>query len=180
VSKLVSAWEKKNAKVARAGGVSLMALSLAACGSDDDTAATDTAATDTADTTTTVTPTPAVAVGTTSTLTAGIDSVAGGAGDDIINAGLTAAGQQTLTALDSLKGGDGSDTIAVVMKSNATPASDSVEVYTVTATAASVLSMLGSTGVTSITNTGSSAALTVSNVTLGTALTLGYCAGWYI
>jgi S-layer protein len=114
-----------------------------------------------------------VAVGTTSTLTAGIDSVAGGAGDDIINAGLTAAGQQTLTALDSLKGGDGSDTIAVVMKSNATPASDSVEVYTVTATAASVLSMLGSTGVTSITNTGSSAALTVSNVTLGTALTLG-------
>jgi hypothetical protein len=37
VSKLVAAWEKKNAKVARAGGVSLMALSLAACGSDDDT-----------------------------------------------------------------------------------------------------------------------------------------------
>jgi len=37
VSKLVSAWEKKNNKVARAGGVSLMALSLAACGSEDDT-----------------------------------------------------------------------------------------------------------------------------------------------
>ena len=34
VSKLVSAG-KKNAKVARAGGVSLMALSLAACGSSD-------------------------------------------------------------------------------------------------------------------------------------------------
>ena len=40
VSKLVSAWEKKNAKVARAGGVSLMALSLAACGSSSDDAAT--------------------------------------------------------------------------------------------------------------------------------------------
>ena len=104
-----------------------MALSLAACGSDDDTAATDTAAA-----TTTVTPTPVA--GTTSTLTAGIDSVAGGAGNDIINAGLTSAGQQTLTALDSLKGGDGTDTIAVVMKSNATPNSDSVEVYTITAT----------------------------------------------
>jgi Ca2+-binding RTX toxin-like protein len=39
VSKLVSAWEKKNAKVAKAGGVSLMALSLAACGSDSDDAA---------------------------------------------------------------------------------------------------------------------------------------------
>jgi len=37
VKKLVSAWEKKNSKVGRAGGVSLMALSLAACGSDDDT-----------------------------------------------------------------------------------------------------------------------------------------------
>jgi Ca2+-binding RTX toxin-like protein len=37
VTKLVNAWEKKNSKVARAGGLSLMALSLAACGSDDDT-----------------------------------------------------------------------------------------------------------------------------------------------
>jgi hypothetical protein len=37
VSKLVSAWEKKNSKVGRAAGVSLMALSLAACGSDDTT-----------------------------------------------------------------------------------------------------------------------------------------------
>ena len=36
VSKLVSAWEKKNSKLARAGGISLMALSLAACGSDSD------------------------------------------------------------------------------------------------------------------------------------------------
>ena len=39
-SKLVKAWESKNAKnAARAGGVSLMALSLAACGGSDDTAA---------------------------------------------------------------------------------------------------------------------------------------------
>ena len=48
VAKLVSAWEKKNAKLARAGGVSLMALSLAACGSSsDDTATSDSTATDT-------------------------------------------------------------------------------------------------------------------------------------
>jgi hypothetical protein len=33
---LTSAWEKKNSKAARAGGVSLMALSLAACGSSSD------------------------------------------------------------------------------------------------------------------------------------------------
>ena len=39
VSQLVSVWEKKNAKAAKAGGISLMALSLAACGSDSDDAA---------------------------------------------------------------------------------------------------------------------------------------------
>jgi len=52
--KFAAVWEKKNAKAARAGGVSLMALSLAACGSDD---ATTTTATTTTTTTTTVTPT---------------------------------------------------------------------------------------------------------------------------
>ena len=52
VSKLVNWWEKKNAKVARAGGVSLMALSLAACGSDDATTTSSTSTT--TDTTTTV------------------------------------------------------------------------------------------------------------------------------
>ena len=47
--KFVRAWEKKNAKAARAGGVSLMALSLAACGSSSSTTTT------TTDTTTTTT-----------------------------------------------------------------------------------------------------------------------------
>jgi len=37
VKKLTAVWEKKNSKAARAGGVSLMALSLAACGGSDDT-----------------------------------------------------------------------------------------------------------------------------------------------
>ena len=37
VKKLVTIWEKKNSKVARAGGLSLMALSLAACGAEDET-----------------------------------------------------------------------------------------------------------------------------------------------
>jgi hypothetical protein len=50
--KFAAVWEKKNAKAARAGGVSLMALSLAACGSDDSTTTT---ATDTTTTTTTTT-----------------------------------------------------------------------------------------------------------------------------
>lgn len=37
VSDLVAAWSKKNGKVARASGVSLMALTLAACGGEDTT-----------------------------------------------------------------------------------------------------------------------------------------------
>ncbi|MED7677133.1 hypothetical protein GN286_04175 [Rhodobacteraceae bacterium IMCC15231] len=37
VKTLTAAWEKKNTKAARAGGASLMALSLAACGGDDNT-----------------------------------------------------------------------------------------------------------------------------------------------
>ena len=37
VKRLTSVWEKKNAKAAKAGGVSLMALSLAACGAEDET-----------------------------------------------------------------------------------------------------------------------------------------------
>ena len=51
----MAAWEKKNAKVARAGGVSLMALSLAACGSSDsDTSSTTDSTTTTTTTDTTV------------------------------------------------------------------------------------------------------------------------------
>ena len=45
--KFAAVWEKKNAKAARAGGVSLMALSLAACGSSDDSATTETTTTTT-------------------------------------------------------------------------------------------------------------------------------------
>ena len=37
VKKLVTAWEKKNSKAAKASGASLMALSLAACGAEDET-----------------------------------------------------------------------------------------------------------------------------------------------
>lgn len=53
VKKLTTAWEKKNSKTARAGGASLMALSLAACGGEDNTpfSAADVAAAEAAATT---------------------------------------------------------------------------------------------------------------------------------
>jgi hypothetical protein len=82
VTKLVKAWEKKNAKVARAGGVSLMALSLAACGGSSSTTTT------TTDNTTT---TPAAA-GTTTGLTSNTDIVTLGSGDDTVMASGTSLG----------------------------------------------------------------------------------------
>jgi hypothetical protein len=98
--KFARVWEKKNSKAARAGGVSLMALSLAACGSDDDTAAVDTPTT------------PVVDAAKTLTLTAAIDSgaaYAGGSGNDIFQ-----AAHSTLGAGDTLIGGAGIDTLNIV------------------------------------------------------------------
>jgi len=86
--KFARVWEKKNSKVARAGGTSLMALSLAACGSDDaavvetpavETPATETPATETPVTETPTTPVVATALvgGTDTAGTAGADSFSG-------------------------------------------------------------------------------------------------------
>jgi Ca2+-binding RTX toxin-like protein len=165
--KFVRAWEKKNAKAARAGGVSLMALSLAACGSSStDTTTADTTTTTT--TTTVVTVDPAVSYA----LTTGIDSVAGGSGNDNILGGATSAATQTLNTLDSIDGGTGTDTLTAVIASNVTPGTLNVESYVVSATAASTLDLTGSTGITSFTNTGSSNTLTVTNIGGDVALTL--------
>jgi hypothetical protein len=103
--KFVRVWEKKNAKAARAGGVSLMALSLAACGSSSTTTTTTTT-----DTTTTTTPT-----AKTLTLTSGVDTgtdfTGGGAGDTFV-ADNTPTLDASSTA-DTLDGGAGSDTLII-------------------------------------------------------------------
>ena len=96
--KFAAVWEKKNAKAARAGGVSLMALSLAACGSSDDSSSSSSSDAST----TTVTATAQVY-----TLTAGIDTITGTAANDTINAGLNASSTQTLQGLDTIDGGAG-------------------------------------------------------------------------
>ena len=102
--KFAAVWEKKNAKAARAGGVSLMALSLAACGSssDDDTAAAPT------------TPTNPVTTPASLSLTLGaaIETSTGGAGDDTFSAVNTAT-STTLTDLDTITGGAGTDTLSI-------------------------------------------------------------------
>jgi S-layer protein len=97
--KFAAVWEKKNAKAARAGGVSLMALSLAACGSDSGTATT------TATTTTTTTTTPASKA---FTLTTAANTFTGDGGADT----FTSTGAN-FGALDALSGGSGADTLTI-------------------------------------------------------------------
>jgi len=100
--KFAAVWEKKNSKAARAGGVSLMALSLAACGSSSTTTTTSTTTTDTTtDTTTTVTAVSKV-------FTTEIDILSGTSADDTFT-----GDNGTVSAADQVSGGDGTDTLKV-------------------------------------------------------------------
>jgi hypothetical protein len=106
--RFAAVWEKKNSKAARAGGVSLMALSLAACGSDDEVATA--TATDTTTTTTTTTTvvaaaafdlTPLVDIASTSQALNGslTSDFRFTSGDDTVN-GMSATMANTDTLLD--------------------------------------------------------------------------------
>ena len=106
--KFAAVWEKKNNKAARAGGVSLMALSLAACGSDDATSTSSTSSTSTATTTTTTTVDAAKTLTfTMSSVTGAVDNLAGGSGDDL----FLANADGLLTTGDAADGGAGADTL---------------------------------------------------------------------
>jgi hypothetical protein len=165
VSKLVETWEKKNAKVARAGGVSLMALSLAACGSDDATTTATTTTTTTDTTTTTATASQSFA------LTSRVDTVAGGDGADTIDAGSVneagVANVQTLGATDSIDGGAGADTMTLEYNTAVTPLSISnVETIKITDIDAGVetLNFVNVTGLTHLQVIGNSVAADVDNM----------------
>jgi hypothetical protein len=119
--KFAAVWEKKNAKAARAGGVSLMALSLAACGSDDDTATTTTTTVDTVDTTTvdTVDTTTTTVVTVDTTVVNGVfttslsDALTGNAGDDTFTGVQNGLTTETASGSDTVDGGAGSDTVNI-------------------------------------------------------------------
>jgi|GEM_PF-533167 len=104
----------------------------------------------------------------TITLTAGVDAgtaFSGGAGDDTYNAGLTAAGGNTLNALDDIDGGIGTDTLNATIATTATPGGmANVENLNTTFTAAVTLNATNMSGMTAITNIGSTAAGTISNL----------------
>jgi hypothetical protein len=149
--KFVAVWEKKNAKVVRAGGVSLMALSLAACGSDDDTAATTTTTT----TTTTTVAEPEPVTPTLAALTNGTDTIsASGA----IDAGMVwSPGGDTRTeslqSEDTVTGTGTADSISIVTDGGTiAPTLNSIETININNTGAdaAILNVASTTGTTSI------------------------------
>jgi Ca2+-binding RTX toxin-like protein len=157
--KFVAIWEKKNAKVVRAGGVSLMALSLAACGSDDDTAATTTTTTTT---TTTSTPTP-------SALTNGTDTISASGS---IDAGMVwSPGGDTRTeslqSEDNITGTGTADSINIVTDGGTiAPTLNSIETISInnTGSAASILNVASTTGALAINVTSSQGNVDVRSI----------------
>jgi hypothetical protein len=186
VSKLVSAWEKKNAKVARAGGVSLMALSLAACGSDDTTTtAVATPVVETTVETTTVTVTPTV-VGGTMALTpltdvASANTAVNGSlvndfrfttADDTITA-ITASIQAADTLLDGSSTDNDSITITSTAAMNAMTAVSIETVNVVMAAGAPTAVLTNFTGTTAVNISGTTAG-TLTNAGTATISTDSY------
>jgi hypothetical protein len=182
--KFAAVWEKKNAKAARAGGVSLMALSLAACGSDS-TTTTDTTADTPADTTTVTPVTPvapvidaAVVKALQISSTTGLyDDLAGGSGADTFIAGAGA-----LETGDAVNGGAGADTISATYTASVTvmPSVSNVETVNVRAYGSNVdvvVDMDSISGATAIYSdrmdnvaAANAASTTFNNIVLGTGI----------
>jgi len=159
--KFAAVWEKKNTKAARAGGVSLMALSLAACGSSSTT----TTSTDTSTSTDTTTTTP---TNQAFDLTAGFDTFTGGAGDDT----FTSSKDGNFSIDDTLDGGDGTDTLYLRAESTSvgTASTTNIEVVDVRATADYTLSMTNMQTVTTVANNASAVNMTFSGAAASTGL----------
>jgi hypothetical protein len=139
LAKLISTWEKNQAKAKRIGGLTLLAVSLAACNSDDDDAAVDSsaalqaqldaalaaqAAAEAAQATAEASLAEANAASAateaaananqTFTYTTGVESFTGGDGDDNFNSDTAAK----FGMLDGAIGGAGTDTLSVSDASN--------------------------------------------------------------
>jgi hypothetical protein len=177
--KFAAVWEKKNAKAARAGGVSLMALSLAACGSDDTTTTTTT----TSDTTSTTTVTDAAV---SKSLTTDVKAEEGGSGADSFS-GTVSGTAPTIQAGDSIDGKTGDDmltisasgTAAVTMAGVSISNIETVRIADVTTAGTTTLNLAGQTGITTLESLGSAQAglLTFTNVDAPTALSLSNTSG---
>jgi Ca2+-binding RTX toxin-like protein len=112
--------------------------------------------------------------GQTFALTTGTNVFAGGSGDDTFDAGLSTGSLQTLNSGDRLSGGTGNDELFAVLNGSVTPASmTGIERVSATVvTNASTLDLTNSSGVSSVTLAGSTAAATVSGVSKSVSVSL--------
>jgi len=188
LAKLVAAWESKNSRSAKKfGTLGLLAVSLAACNSDDDDGAsadlaaqlaaaqaaqaaaeTAQAAAEAAQAAAEASSAEAAAPAVTA-LTTSIDTVAPAASGDSLVAGL-AAGVQTWQALDTVDMGGGEDTLVAFINAGITPNISNVEHLNLSASTIATVDLSTTSGVTSVTNTGSSVVLTIAGMDAGTAM----------
>ena len=164
-SKLVKAWESKNAKnAAKAGGVSLMALSLAACGGSSTPVAVAPVVADPV-----VPVVPVVVAPESIALKVGMDIVSGSTADDFVYGAITgAATTTTLEAYDRVDMGAGSDTLILTLSGGDYTGDSSisnVENFTVQASgAARAFDADGLEGMVTFTVNQSAQNLTVTNM----------------
>ena len=157
IKKLAKIWETKNAKqVLNAGGIPMMALSLAACGGGGSAPAP------------LVVDTPVVepvVVPITSAMTIWNDTVAGTTGDDVVT-GARIDTVQVFNSGDSIALGDGDDSLSATLNAGTvTPmAMTGVENVMFTALGAATVDFDNVSGVTSIISRGSSATLLVDDI----------------
>jgi hypothetical protein len=150
IAKIVKVWETKNARnAAKAGGTSMMALSLAACGGGS-------------------APAPLVVedpVPIASALTIWNDTVDGTTGDDIVT-GARIDTVQVLNSGDSIALGDGNDSLSATLNAGTvTPvAMTGVENVMFTVLGDATIDFDNVSGVTSIISRGSSATLLVDDI----------------
>jgi len=197
---LLEKWGAAHSKKAtKIGGLGFLAVSLAACNSDDDgtasadlaaqlaaanaamaaaqaaqaAAETAQAAAEAANTPAAVAAAAVAAVAPVTSLTTNIDQVLPNDLGQQLTSGGTTAATQTLQSMDVIDMGGGADTLHAIVVTAVVPQLSNVETINLSTTAAATtVDMSGSTGYEIINNTGSTNTLLVTNIALGTTLGL--------
>jgi len=193
LAKLLEKWGAAQSKKAKKiGALGFLAVSLAACNNDDDDAAdadlaaqlaaaqaavaaaqaaqaaaeeaqaaAEAAADDDA----------AAPAATVTALTTNIDNVTAADSGDVISSGITGTVQH-LQSMDIINMGAGNDTLNAIITTSVVPQITDVETLNFSATTGSTIDLAASSGYTQVNNTGSTAALVVNNIALGTPVAI--------
>jgi len=104
--------------------------------------------------------------GSTFTLTTGTNSFTGTSGADTFDGGISSSSLQTLNSGDSLDGGAGTDDLYAVITGSVTPAAlKNIEnVYVTNTTTGSTIDFSNATGLSAVSNSASTVALTMSGI----------------